>query len=289
MTFDPNARLDPSQVGDRRGRGGGRLGGGAGGPVIAGGGGIGILILIVTLLLGGDPSAILDQSGGGALAPVDSSQTTAQCQTGADANARDDCRIVGFVNSIQKYWTDEFARRGSRYTPAQTILYSGQVQSACGAASSAVGPFYCPADQQVFLDISFFREMKKLGAKGGPFAEAYVVAHEYGHHIQNVLGLLSNSRESGPGSSSVRTELTADCLAGVWAGNAAKTGFLVAPTDAEIAQALDAAAAVGDDRIQQATEGRVSPERWTHGSAAQRQEAFRTGYRTGDMAACDVR
>lgn len=286
MTFDPNARLDPSQVGDRRGRGG-MLGGG-GGPVIAGGGGIGILVLIVTLLLGGDPLAMLDPSGG-ALAPVDSSETAAQCQTGADANARDDCRIVGFVNSIQKYWTDEFARRGSRYAPAKTILFSGQVQSACGAASSAVGPFYCPADQQVFLDLSFFRDLKRLGAKGGPFAEAYVVAHEYGHHIQNLLGLLSHSRESGPGSISVRTELTADCLAGVWAGNAAKTGFLVAPTDAEIAQALDAAAAVGDDRIQQATEGRVTPERWTHGSAEQRQHWFRTGYRTGDMAACDVR
>lgn len=286
MTFDPNARLDPSQVGDRRGRGG-MLGGG-GGPVIAGGGGIGILVLIVTLLLGGDPLAMLDPSGG-ALAPVDSSETAAQCQTGADANARDDCRIVGFVNSIQKYWTDEFARRGSRYAPAKTILFSGQVQSACGAASSAVGPFYCPADQHIFLDLSFFRDLKRLGAKGGPFAEAYVVAHEYGHHIQNLLGLLSHSRESGPGSISVRTELTADCLAGVWAGNAAKTGFLVAPTDAEIAQALDAAAAVGDDRIQQATEGRVTPERWTHGSAEQRQHWFRTGYRTGDMAACDVR
>ena len=286
MTFDPNARLDPSQVGDRRG--GGRLGGG-GGPVIAGGGGIiGVVLLVAFMLLGGDPTALLDPSGG-AMAPTDSTETATQCQTGADANTRDDCRIVGFVNSIQKYWTDEFARRGSRYEPAQTILFSGQVQAACGTASSAVGPFYCPLDKKVYLDLSFFRDMQRLGAKGGPFAEGYVVAHEYGHHIQNLMGLLSQSRESGPGSASVRTELMADCFAGVWAGNAAKTGFLKAPTDAEIAQALDAAAAVGDDRIQKATEGRVSPERWTHGSSEQRQQWFRTGYRTGDMNACDVR
>ena len=287
MTFDPNVRLDPSQVGDRR-RGGGMLGGG-GGPVIAGGGGIiGVVLLVAFMLLGGDPTALLDPSGG-AMAPIDSTETATQCQTGADANTRDDCRIVGFVNSIQKYWTDEFARRGSRYEPAQTILFSGQVQAACGMASSAVGPFYCPLDKKVYLDLSFFRDMQRLGAKGGPFAEGYVVAHEYGHHIQNLMGLLSQSRETGPGSASVRTELMADCFAGVWAGNAAKTGFLVAPTDAEIAQALDAAAAVGDDRIQKATEGRVSPERWTHGSSEQRQQWFRTGYRTGDMNACDVR
>lgn len=288
MTFDPNARLDPSQVGDRRGRGGGRLGGG-GGPVIAGGGGIiGVIVLVAVLLLGGDPMAMLDP-GGGAVGPVDSSQTAQECRTGADANTRDDCRIVGFVNSIQKFWTDEFARRGSTYTPAQTILFSGQVQAACGVATSATGPFYCPADRQIYLDLSFFKDMKSLGAKGGPFAEGYVVAHEYGHHVQNLLGLLSNSREAGPHSPSVRTELMADCLAGVWAHHAAATGFLVKPTDAEIAQAMDAAASVGDDRIQQATEGRVNPERWTHGSAEQRQQAFRTGHRTGDIAACDVR
>lgn len=285
MTFEPDARIDPTHVEDRRGRG--RIGG-AGGPVIAGGGGIGILQLVMSLLLGVNPLEGLDPAGPDALAPVESTRTTAECRSGADANQRDDCRIVGFVDSVQTYWSGEFARRGTRYTPAKTVLYSGQVQAACGFASAAQGPFYCPADQRIYLDLSFFRDLHRIGAKGGPFAEAYVVAHEYGHHVQNVLGLLG-ARGSGPDGASVRVELMADCLAGVWAANAARGGILKAPTDAEIAQALDTAAAVGDDRIQRAGEGRVTPERWTHGSSEQRQNAFRTGMRAADMSGCDIR
>jgi predicted metalloprotease len=281
MTFRGGARLDPSQVEDQRGRGG--LGGGLGGPVVVGGGGIGLVILIIALLLGVNP--LSDYSGTNP--SIDGAPSVQDCQTGADANKRDDCRIVGFVDSIQKYWSDEFTRRGDTYLPAKTVLFTGATQGGCGMAQTAMGPFYCPEDEKVYLDISFFQELtQRFGAKGGPFAQGYVVAHEYGHHVQNQLGLLSASQSGN--AASVRVELQADCLAGVWARHAADTGYLEAPTDAEIAQALDAAASVGDDRIQQETQGRVQPEKWTHGSAAQRQQWFKTGYQTGDLDRCDT-
>jgi hypothetical protein len=277
MTFRGGARLDPSQVEDRRGAGG------VGGPIVVGGSGIGIVLLIAYLLLGGDPAALLTGTQGPA---IDGGPSVQECQTGADANKRDDCRIVGFVDSVQKYWGDEFSRRGETYLPAKTVLFTGYAQGACGLAQSAMGPFYCPEDEKVYLDISFFQDLsQRFGAQGGPFAQGYVVAHEYGHHVQNQLGLLS---QTGSNAQSVRVELQADCFAGVWARHAADTGFLEQPTDAEIAQALDAAAAVGDDRIQQQTQGRIAPEQWTHGSSAQRQQWFRTGYATGDMDRCDT-
>jgi predicted metalloprotease len=276
MTFRGGAPLDPSQVEDQRG------GGGLGGPMIVGGGGIGLIILIVSLLLGVNP--LSDYSGTNP--SIEGAPSVQDCRTGADANRRDDCRIVGFVDSIQKYWADEFARRSETYLPAKAVVYSGATQGACGLAQAAMGPFYCPVDEKVYLDITFFQELtQRFGARGGPFAEAYVVAHEYGHHVQNQLGLLSETRSN---AQSVRLELQADCLSGVWAGHAADTGFLERPTDAEIAQALDAAAAVGDDRIQKETQGRVQPEKWTHGSAAQRQQWFRTGYTTGNLDRCDT-
>jgi predicted metalloprotease len=282
VTFDPNARLDPSQVEDRR-RGGGL---GRSGPVLVGGGGLGVLLLIAALLLGVDPFA----SDPSAMQPVDADRTIEECRTGADANVRDDCRIVGFVGSVQQYWSTEFARRGIRYTPARTVIFSGHVQAGCGLASAANGPFYCPLDGKIYLDLSFFQELRtRFGARGGPLVEGYVVAHEYGHHIQNELGLLSGDRGAGAESTSVRTELMADCLAGVWASHASTTGYLKPLTNADIVAALDAAAAVGDDRIQRETEGRVSPERWTHGSSEQRQEAVGVGLRTGDLAACHGR
>jgi len=289
MPFNERSRLDPSQVEDRRGRG-------VGTKVAIGGGGLGLVVLVVALLLGADPSDL-----GSLVEPPPSVSTQSpgsttsleeQCQTGADANTREDCRIVGFVNSIQSFWTDEFGRRGTSYTPAKLVLFTDATEAACGYASAAMGPFYCPSDQQVYLDLSFFEELRtRFGAQGGSFAQAYVLAHEYGHHVQNLTGALDASagaRDTGPTSAAVLTELQADCLAGIWAYHATETGYLTEVTDAEIAQSLDAAAAVGDDRIQRETQGHVSPESWTHGSSEQRQMALKDGLQSGDLDTCET-
>jgi predicted metalloprotease len=284
MTFNPNARLDPGQITDRRGMGGR-------GGMVLGGGGLGVVVLIVYMLLGGNPNdlggALTDP---GAVTGPGGTALATDCQTGQDANARDDCRILGYVNSVQAYGTDYFSKNGETYEPVDTVLFTDATSTGCGAASAASGPFYCPTDRLVYLDLGFFDELRtRLGATGGSLAQGYVIAHEYGHHVQDLLGVL-DTRGGGSGATgaSVRTELQADCFAGVWTNHATSTGFLQTISQAEIADALDAAAAVGDDRIQQETSGQVNPETWTHGSSTQRQHWFTTGQSRGDPAACDT-
>jgi uncharacterized protein len=281
VDFNDDARLDTSQITDRRGRGPG---------IALGGGGLGIVGVILALVLGVSPS---DLTGGGSSQDTGSSTTSdlkQRCQTGADARRDEDCQIVLVVNSVQSYWATKLA---GRYSPANTEFFTGRTSTGCGAASSDVGPFYCPNDDIVYLDLGFFSELRtKFGAQGGPFAEAYVVAHEYGHHIQDLLGVTDRVERSGdrtgPQSASVRLELQADCYAGTWAKNAVSTTFLNSVSQAEINDGLDAAAAVGDDRIQKEFQGKVTPESWTHGSSAQRQKWFTTGYGSGNPASCDT-
>ena len=275
MEFDNDAQLDSSQVRDRRG---------VGGPLAIGGGTgvVGLVIFLAITLLGGgsggDPKSLGAQS---------SRDLSAECTTGADANQRQDCRIVAVVNSVQDHW----GGRIEGYRTAPTTLFSQATTTGCGRATSAVGPFYCPTDQAVYLDLTFFDELQTdFGARGGAFAEAYVIAHEYGHHVQHLLGTDARvgGDRSGEKSGSVRLELQADCYAGVWAANAEDTGFIEDLTARDISDGLDAAAAVGDDRIQQRATGRVDPESWTHGSSAERQAWFQRGYRSGDPARCDT-
>ena len=170
------------------------------------------------------------------------------------------------------------------------MFFDGQISTRCGAASSAVGPFYCPADRKVYIDLGFFDAMKsQLGAEGGPLAEAYVLAHEYGHHVQNLTGVLgSANRDPGPQGGQVRVELQADCYAGLWVGRSVDTGFIEDLTRQDVNQALDAAAAVGDDRIQERTQGQVSPESWTHGSSDQRRTWFVRGIEGSGPNSCDT-
>ena len=293
MDFDDRASLDTSQVTDARGGGGF---GGRGLAIGGGGGLIGIVVLVITLLAGGG-------GGGGGTSLSDGTARTGsvtsgqsdlaqRCRTGADADRDADCRVVGVVNSVQQFWQQTFTASSKRYTPSDTQLFTGSTSTGCGSATSAVGPFYCPADDTVYIDLGFFDELRTTyGASGGPFAQAYVLAHEYGHHVQDLLGTSAKAQQSatqeGPQGASVRLELQADCYAGVWAAGARTSGFLTI-TDADINDGLSAAAAVGDDRIQAKATGRVDPESWTHGSAAQRQKWFRAGFAGGDPGACNT-
>jgi len=272
MRIRRRARLDPSQVSDRRGM--------SGSPIAIGGGAIGLVVAVILLLVNGFGGGSTDTAASG-------TGDLSSCQTGADAQQNQDCAVVAYVNSIQDYWSHTLPG----YTEARTVLFTDRTQTGCGTATTAVGPFYCPADQHVYIDLGFFQELTtKFGASGGPLAQAYVLAHEYGHHVQDLQGTIDRggANSQGPESASVRLELQADCYAGVWAANAVQTGFITKITDRDVADALSAAAAVGDDRLQQEFQGKVNPETWTHGSSAERQHWFSTGYGTGDPGSCDT-
>jgi predicted metalloprotease len=295
MRFRESGRLDTSSVQDRRGGGGGR-------GLAVGGGGLGIVGLIVVVLVqvlggsGGDTAqlaGVLNGLGSGQTA--DNTQLEQSCDEVSDANDSTDCAVVAEIDSIQDYWGQTL---GSSYQPADTVFFSGSVPTGCGAASSGSGPFYCPPDRQVYIDLTFFDDLRtQFGAEGGTFVNAYVLAHEYGHHVQNLLGTNNQVTpgESGPTSGSVRLELQADCYAGTWANHAEtvpdETGqpLISDITDDDVARALDTAGRIGDDFIQtNLGSGTVDQGSFTHGSSEQRQRWFTTGYQSGDPNQCDT-
>jgi predicted metalloprotease len=301
MRFNPKARLDTGRTRDA-GRGTG--GGGSRLPIPGGigGGGIGGVILLVVLFLVAQCAGI-DLTGGGGTgggSAFDSSRFTdtgryAKCETGEDANNDPDCARVAVENSLYDFWSDEL---GNDFRPEEALVtFSGAVTTGCGQATSDVGPFYCPPDSTIYLDSTFFDQVleDQLGGPDGGFVEPYVLAHEYGHHIQNLLGTMSKVRtQQGPQSDAVKLELQADCYAGMWTKAATETedadgNVLFAElTQEDVDLALEAAATVGDDRIQRKTQGQVTEESWTHGSAKQRQRWFQTGLDQGTLEACDT-
>jgi predicted metalloprotease len=289
MQFD-DQNVDVGGVQDRRGMGG---------PIAIGGGGVGIVGLFIYLLvavLGGgntDPGGQLVPQGGQVEETGANSDLKTRCNTDGAIEKYDDCYLVKVYNEINEVWTDEFARSGNDYRPPGLAFFTQAVSTGCGQASSQVGPFYCPPDERIYIDIGFLEQLQQQFGAQGRYAQAYIMAHESGHHLQTLFGTerkvraAQQAEPSRQNELSVALELQADCYAGVWSRLADERGN-VTITDAELDQALEAAAAVGDDRIQQKTQGRVDPESFTHGSAEQRKRWFMTGYQQGTVQACNT-
>lgn len=282
MTFNAGADVSGSGA-RRRGPGGGAIAGGVGGL-----GGIAVILLM--LFTGGDFTSLL--GGTGQTTGTGAESEIANCETGADANASVDCRLAAGSKAINDFW----ATKVQGYRAPQLIIVDGSTGTACGTASNQTGPFYCPPEETVYIDPTFFDVLEQqFGDDAGPLAQLYVLAHEYGHHIQQITGIFDQypSNGSGPTSNGVRTELQADCFAGAWVQGMSElkdadgVPYLQAPTEGQIRDALEAAAAVGDDHIQQQATGQVNPESWTHGSSEQRQRWFTNGYQRG-VGACDT-
>lgn len=261
---------DSSNVEDRRG---------VGGPMMIGGGGIGVLILALAVwLCGGDPTQLL-RSGG-----VDTGQQTVANNAPATGEDQNRAFAGAIEKSLEDTWKQILPQQARvRYADPKLVLYTGQVQSACGFTSAAVGPFYCPGDQKLYLDFAFFDELRREFKAPGDFADAYVIAHEFGHHIQNLLGTMDKLR--GGNRASVALELQADCYAGIWGYYAQKQGRLDA---GDVQEALRAASAVGDDTIQKRTQGYVVPDSFTHGTSQQRMQWFTRGFQSGDIRQCQT-
>ncbi len=309
MKFNDNAQLDTSQVEDRRGNSGG--GGGGGGFSIGrgglAGGGLGVVGILVFVLVqvfsggggsggsGGGLGGMLSQIAGGSTPTGEASSSSLDCSGGATSS--DDCEVLAIVNSVQSYWSQQLARSGTTYRKSDTVFFSGSTPTGCGTGQTGMGPFYCPTDAKVYIDLSFWSELKtQFGANDALFTQAYVLAHEYGHHVQDLLG--TNSRVSsatGATSGSVRLELQADCYAGVWADHASTVAgsdgqILISDiTTDDVNNALDTAGKIGDDYIQtHLGNGQVDTSAFTHGSSAQRKKWFTTGYQSGNPAACNT-
>ena len=258
-------------------------GGGGAGRIVAGGG-IGTIVLVVAaLFFGVDPSAILGGSSSGAAPAV--------APTPADDRLADFTSAV--LASTEDVWNERFRASGSAYREPNLVLFRGAVNSACGRAGASVGPFYCPADQKAYIDLSFYGDLRERLGAPGDFAQAYVIAHEVGHHVQNLMGTSTavrqaqrGAREAEANALSVRLELQADCYSGIWAHHADKRSNILEAGDVE--EALGAASAIGDDTLQRKSTGQVRPDSFTHGTSAQRVKWFRTGLETGDVAACDT-
>jgi predicted metalloprotease len=279
MSFNDDARINPGRV-SRRGRNTGIAVGGGGGLLVIG-------LFVLSQFLGVDLTGL---AGGG---QPQTGDPLDQCTTGEAANESIDCRMAGAADSLDTYWSATLPELGQQYRTTNVILFTDQTSTGCGGATSAVGPFYCPSDETIYIDTAFYDELRtRFGSSGGPLAEMYVLAHEWGHHIQNVTGIMNglDMQNTGPASDAVRLEVQADCFAGAWVGAAPGikdengVSFLEPVTEQQIADALSAASAVGDDRIQQSTTGQVNPEVWTHGSSEMRQKWFMAGYQGGPNA-----